>query len=104
MSEQRSLPVPDGLAGERVDAALAKLLGFSRTVRQATRRLVELVREWGPIQEMAIIHADNAGWASELVESLAEFLPSIPTIMDAGPTIVSHVGPGAVGVAALLAN
>jgi 23S rRNA pseudouridine1911/1915/1917 synthase len=31
MSEQRSLPVPDGLAGERVDAALAKLLGFSRT-------------------------------------------------------------------------
>jgi DegV family protein with EDD domain len=80
------------------------LLGFSRTVRQATRRLVELVREWGPIQEMAIIHADNAGWASELVESLAEFLPSIPTIMDAGPTIVSHVGPGAVGVAALLAN
>ena len=31
MSEYRSLPVPDGLAGERVDAALAKLLGFSRT-------------------------------------------------------------------------
>jgi 23S rRNA pseudouridine1911/1915/1917 synthase len=29
--ETRSLPVPDGLAGERVDAALAKLLGFSRT-------------------------------------------------------------------------
>ena len=28
--ESRSLPVPDGLAGERVDAALAKLLGFSR--------------------------------------------------------------------------
>ncbi|ROQ40864.1 23S rRNA pseudouridine1911/1915/1917 synthase [Frondihabitans sp. PhB188] len=31
MTESRSLPVPDGLAGERVDAALAKLLGFSRT-------------------------------------------------------------------------
>lgn len=27
----RSLPVPDGLDGTRVDAALAKLLGFSRT-------------------------------------------------------------------------
>ena len=27
----RSLPVPDGLAGERVDAALARLLGVSRT-------------------------------------------------------------------------
>jgi len=29
--ESRSLPVPDGLAGERVDAALAKLMGFSRS-------------------------------------------------------------------------
>jgi 23S rRNA pseudouridine1911/1915/1917 synthase len=29
--ESRSLPVPDGLAGERADSALAKLLGFSRS-------------------------------------------------------------------------
>lgn len=29
--ESRSLPVPDGLAGERTDTALAKLMGFSRT-------------------------------------------------------------------------
>ncbi|CAN5117588.1 RluA family pseudouridine synthase [soil metagenome] len=29
--ESRSLFVPDGLAGERVDAGIAKLLGFSRT-------------------------------------------------------------------------
>ena len=28
---RRSLPVPDGLDGQRADAALAKLLGFSRT-------------------------------------------------------------------------
>jgi len=29
--ESRSLPVPEGLAGERADAAIARLLGFSRT-------------------------------------------------------------------------
>lgn len=29
--ESRALPVPDGLVGERADAAIAKLLGFSRT-------------------------------------------------------------------------
>jgi 23S rRNA pseudouridine1911/1915/1917 synthase len=29
--QSRSLPVPAGLAGERVDSALAKLLGFSRS-------------------------------------------------------------------------
>jgi len=29
--QSRSMPVPDGLDGSRVDAALAKMLGFSRT-------------------------------------------------------------------------
>lgn len=31
MSERRTLPVPEGLEGERVDAALARLFGVSRT-------------------------------------------------------------------------
>jgi len=31
VTESRSLPVPDGLAGERADTALARLLGLSRT-------------------------------------------------------------------------
>ncbi|GAA4197370.1 RluA family pseudouridine synthase [Microbacterium oryzae] len=31
MSQSRRLPIPDGLEGVRVDAALAKMLGFSRT-------------------------------------------------------------------------
>ncbi|GAA4598416.1 RluA family pseudouridine synthase [Planotetraspora phitsanulokensis] len=31
MGDQRSLPVPDGLEGERLDAALARLFGFSRS-------------------------------------------------------------------------
>jgi len=32
MPELRSLPVPDGLAGERLDAGLARLFGLSRSV------------------------------------------------------------------------
>lgn len=31
MAETRALPVPDGLAGERVDAGLSRLLGISRS-------------------------------------------------------------------------
>lgn len=31
VSERRTLPVPDGLEGERVDAALARMFGFSRS-------------------------------------------------------------------------
>jgi len=32
---QRSMPVPEGLAGMRVDAGLARLLGVSRTAAAA---------------------------------------------------------------------
>ena len=38
-SDSRSLPVPEGLDGERLDAALARLFGFSRT------RAAELIGE-----------------------------------------------------------
>ena len=31
MTDQRTMIVPEGLAGERVDAALARLFGLSRT-------------------------------------------------------------------------
>ena len=32
-SEHRSLPVPESLAGERVDSAMAQMFGLSRTRR-----------------------------------------------------------------------
>src|SRR5690348_1471333 len=32
MAETRLVPVPDGLAGQRLDVALSRMLGFSRTV------------------------------------------------------------------------
>jgi 23S rRNA pseudouridine1911/1915/1917 synthase len=39
VTDRRSLPVPDGLEGERLDAALARLFGFSRS------RAADLVSE-----------------------------------------------------------
>ncbi len=43
MSDHRALPVPDGLAGERVDAGLARLFGLSRT-KAADLAVAGLVR------------------------------------------------------------
>lgn len=48
MAEVRSLPVPDGLAGERVDAALARMLGLSRT-RAAEVAAAGAVRQDGAV-------------------------------------------------------
>ena len=43
MSDQRTLPVPDGLDGMRVDAGLAKLLGLSRTIVAAIAEAGDVV-------------------------------------------------------------
>lgn len=49
-SDHRSLPVPDGLAGERVDAALAQMFGLSRT------RAADLISR-------GLVHVDGQGAA-----------------------------------------
>jgi len=78
--ETRQLPVPDGLAGERVDAGLAKLLGFSRTfaaevaeaggvivdgaVVQKSDRLVAgawLEVQWQPKEPVTVVSTPVAG-------------------------------------------
>ena len=80
--ESRSLPVPDGLAGERVDAALSKLMGFSRTFA------VEVVEAGGvrvdgvPVAKSDRLRAD--AWLE------VEWTPrSAPTIE---PTLVPDFG------------
>ena len=54
----RTVPVPDGLDGVRVDAALAKLLGFSRTFA-------------AEVAEAGGVHGINV---DELVHQLNEYL------------------------------
>ncbi|MEO6944983.1 MAG: RluA family pseudouridine synthase [Lacisediminihabitans sp.] len=47
--ETRALPVPEGLVGERVDIALAKMLGFSRTFA------AEIIEGGGVLADGAIL-------------------------------------------------
>ena len=47
-AEQRTVLVPDGLAGERVDAAMARMFGLSRT------RAADLIAQ-------GLVHVDGAG-------------------------------------------
>src|SRR5690606_29766350 len=58
--ESRTLPIPDGLVGERADAAIAKLLGFSRSFA------VEVIEAGGvTVNERPIAKSDRlpaGGW------------------------------------------
>src|SRR5690625_541954 len=49
MSQQRQLPVPEGLAGERADVALSRLLGFSRS------RAAEILSEGAVTQDGEVL-------------------------------------------------
>jgi 23S rRNA pseudouridine1911/1915/1917 synthase len=75
-SGQRSLPVPEGLDGERVDAALARLFGFSRT------RAVELIGE-GRVR----INGE-VPMKSERVNAGAWLDVDLPDVAPAGPAVV----------------
>jgi len=69
-SEHRVLPVPEGLAGERVDAALARLFGISRT------RAAELIAEGNVVVDGAEVAK------SDRVEPGALLEVTIPAAID----------------------
>ncbi|PJI94327.1 RluA family pseudouridine synthase [Luteimicrobium subarcticum] len=82
MAELRTFPVPDRLAGERVDAALAKMLGISRT------RAAEIAATGGVRLDGAVLGKSDrllpGGWLE--VE--------LPDERDDTPAVVAEPVPG----------
>jgi DegV family protein with EDD domain len=71
-----------------------------RTQKRALERLAEIVLASGPIQELAIIHANAHEHAQTLRKMLAKTFPIENIVMsETGPVLGTHTGPGAVGIA-----
>lgn len=106
---ERSLPVPDGLAGERVDAGLAKLLGLSRTraAAIADEGGVELdLRPAGRSDRLTAGAFLTVRWADAgppVVEAVA--VPDLAVVhdeddfvvVDKPPGVAAHPSPGWTG-------
>jgi fatty acid-binding protein DegV len=76
-----------------------------RTQKRALSRLVELVVETGPVARAIVLHADTPHRAEQVAGRLQAAFPGWPRqITEAGVTISTHAGPGAVGVAFLPAG
>ncbi|MFQ5408757.1 MAG: DegV family protein [Anaerolineales bacterium] len=75
-----------------------------RTRRRAFDRLVALVRGLGPLDRLAIMHTNFVEAAAALREALAGAATAEPVIVDATTVIGAHVGPRALGVAAVTAT
>jgi DegV family protein with EDD domain len=77
--------------------------GKVRTRSRALKRLVAHVKGWGPLTDMAVLHTGAEALAETLTELLDDRVPESRFLRGpAGSAVATHLGPGAVGVCALL--
>ena len=78
-------------------------MGNVRTKQKALQRLVEIVGDLGPLEEVAVMHANAPATAQQLVEMLAPIYPPDRILVgQVGAILGTHAGPGAVGVACVV--
>ena len=77
-----------------------------RTQKGAYERLIQLVRELGPVEQLALVHTNAADRAATLWGQARALFPHIadPLSVDVTPVLGTHLGPGAVGFAAVAAG
>lgn len=79
------------------------LIGRVRTRRAAIDRLVEMVEDLGPLDRLAVVHT-AAGDVEAFRERLGAFFPVERILVShVGPVVGAHVGPKALGIAAVVA-
>jgi DegV family protein with EDD domain len=77
-----------------------------RTRKAALARVVELLEELGPLEELALVHTHAPEEAEALARQASHLLPGGAASMSAEvtPVIGTHIGPGAVGFIAIQAR
>lgn len=74
-----------------------------RTRARALKRLVDQVREWEPLVEMAVLHTGAEELAQYLAEAVHDLVPARRMlVLPAGPVLTGLVGLDAIGVAAVV--
>jgi DegV family protein with EDD domain len=87
-----------------VRSSEVNLLERVRTQSRAMDRLVERIQALGPLERAIVLHTDAQAQAEHLADRLQALMPGWQrTVGQAGVTVASHAGPGAVGVACVTA-
>lgn len=81
------------------------LVERTRTMRRALEQLLGLVQDLGPLQRVIVLHTNAEELATVFADELQQIHPDWTRLVEqAGVTIASHAGPGAVGVACVTAT
>jgi DegV family protein with EDD domain len=86
-------PVVQVIEGDVTSAARV------RTFSRAIDTLVELAHKHAPLDKLAILHINNLEGAAELGARLKDIMPEDTITAGVGPTLGTHIGPGALGIA-----
>lgn len=86
----------------RVDNGQVERLALVRTVHRALDVLVAQVHSWGSLARLAVLHTASQSRAEQLAGRLAADTGLDPWVVEATTVIGVHIGPGALGVAAML--
>lgn len=81
---------------------LVERIAQERTRSRARQAMLAEVTSWGRLRLAAALHTGAAQEAEELFAGLAKVCDSTPRMVEATTVIGTHVGPNALGVAALL--
>ncbi|HMD89513.1 MAG TPA: DegV family protein [Anaerolineaceae bacterium] len=66
----------------------------------AMKRLVQLLHEYSPFEQLAFVHTDASSRAQALLQEVKQFLPSGEIWPEQiNPVLGAHIGPGVVGFA-----
>jgi DegV family protein with EDD domain len=97
----RIKPIVELLNGE------VKPLGAVRTTRQAGERIYNALREFGPLERLAILHTNAEHRArqllDELMQTVSQSIPRDILMVNVTTVIGTHVGPNGLGFAAVRA-
>ncbi len=82
-----------------------ELFERTRTIKRSLERLIERIQALGQMERAIVLHTNAPALAARLSRQFQAANPEWePLIAQAGVTIASHVGPGAVGVAVVTAG
>ncbi|MGD9048407.1 MAG: DegV family protein [Anaerolineae bacterium] len=82
-----------------------EIVARARTRSGALKRLVTIVRDWGPLAQVMVLHTGAAKLAEDLADQLRGLAcDGLIAVEPAGSALATHLGLGAVGVCALAAG
>jgi DegV family protein with EDD domain len=76
-------------------------LGQARTRSSGIDRLIEMLKKLGPLENLAMLHTNAEAEARAILESLSIPLSQPPLVINVTTIIGTHVGPNALGFAAV---